>query len=623
MPSTEHVVLLPPSSLGELDWTQLQQHGQAKVSADGQQVFLTPQASAIHLQHSHGAVASPTTVQLPWPALLARVDLTATAGWSALLDSCQGSASSTGVPTPLVNEHSPWMSSWLSQPGVHVRAQVHANPEGAPELQALGQVIPTISALLNSATIDSKDATPPTHRLARLMTDPKAWVQLSATDYYMYVDSWALPDTSAATVPMDWVRRMNQSHPWLGSSGHETSFDHTLHWTLSLTTAPSQPLTWAIWSWSTLPAEGLQISICDIQKNPDRSHCDQLTLLTSTTHANTATYQGLAVQPSPNGPMAKALRFADVLPPITMMSHVTMEPPSSLHPHMVTSFLASPALGQANLEDRPCQPKLLYHIAPTLFADPYQLADQTPMFGPFRHYGPIELEKPVDLVPAWGSVVMLDARLPALTYPTTTTKARSNQPPVDNDGFVQLGWVDLPLHTRYKLPSFNTSATAMDLQVYSLVRRPMVFVQCYSAENAESRYPLGLQSVLQPSTKTTTALLNSPSNTTLSFVPPYKLLPGSLKHRTSPHSGQTTVTYSLTSVYANQPLHPSLTNWEGLWVNIPLGNFLHAEPVFLATHLMVLTTCLVVVGCLAWALLQVCQGLYELFDPPAELMLPN
>ncbi|KAJ1980091.1 hypothetical protein H4R35_001265 [Dimargaris xerosporica] len=481
MPSTEHVVFVPIPATGELDWAQLKQRGQVKLSADGQQVLLAPRTSAIHLQHSHGTVGDSADVQLPWPSLLAQVDLTATAGWSALLDSCQGGSNPVDRPRPVVDGSSSWVSRWLSQPGVHVRIQMHASPAATLEHTALVQAIPTVSALLNSATPDGNDGAPQSDRLARLVADPKAWVQLSPTDYYLYVDSWAVPGTPANTMPMDWLARMSQRRPWFDRSNHVVSFDHTLYWTLSLSAASSQTMAWAAWSWSTLPADGLQVSLCDNQQDSDSTQCDDLTLMTSTTHANTATYQGLSIQRSTDGLRPKALHFADTLPPVSMTSQVTVDPPSSLHPHMVTSFLAASALEHTNLEDRTCQPKLLYHIAPVLFADPYQLADQTPVLGPFHHYGPIELEKPVDLVSAWGSVVTLDAPLLGLTK-STTAKARSNDAPAVNDGDVQVGRVDLPLHTRYKLPTFNTSTTAMGSQVYSFIRRPMAFVQCYDGK---------------------------------------------------------------------------------------------------------------------------------------------
>ncbi|KAJ1827355.1 protease B nonderepressible form [Coemansia sp. RSA 2599] len=118
--------------------------------------------------------------------------------------------------------------------------------------------------------------------------------------------------------------------------------------------------------------------------------------------------------------------------------HVTTTQPGGLMTESTKDFYSfHPSLHIAAMADHiprldsgSCRIDALVYLPSTYFFDPYQLRDLQGQLGSkHRHYGPVELERPAEVMPNWGSILHL-----------------SQHPHLQDLD------VTVPIHARYRLP---------------------------------------------------------------------------------------------------------------------------------------------------------------------------
>ncbi|KAJ2891110.1 hypothetical protein IWW38_003764 [Coemansia aciculifera] len=100
---------------------------------------------------------------------------------------------------------------------------------------------------------------------------------------------------------------------------------------------------------------------------------------------------------------------------------------SSFHPSLIVSAHAD---ANTPLNSNECHLDTIVMLPRTYFFDPYQLYEQRRQLGErYAHYGPVELERPAEVMPNWGSLLHLN-QLPHAAALNAT----------------------IPIHARYRLP---------------------------------------------------------------------------------------------------------------------------------------------------------------------------
>ncbi|KAJ1901917.1 hypothetical protein LPJ66_000426 [Kickxella alabastrina] len=143
---------------------------------------------------------------------------------------------------------------------------------------------------------------------------------------------------------------------------------------------------------------------------------------------------------------------------------------ASFHPSLRISAHAD--LTSAHLSSGTCRIELLVFLPPTYFFDPYQLQEVRGQLGMgYHHFGPVELEKPAESMPNWGSVLVVSQ------YPRLT----------------DLNAV-IPVHARYRLPPAHRLRTvgyngepSGNTHVDTTLLPAIAAIVCPAVETAEGR----------------------------------------------------------------------------------------------------------------------------------------
>ncbi|KAG0339838.1 protease B nonderepressible form [Podila humilis] len=125
-----------------------------------------------------------------------------------------------------------------------------------------------------------------------------------------------------------------------------------------------------------------------------------------------------------------------------------MLPPQTFHPHSITIIRSNPYI-QQKTED--CDLHVLQVLPAGIFVDPFQLDGLTPEIGTSTVFGETDLEKPVGVVPGWGSLVMVKVQPETSTAATSRWIESENVTTIENRGSYT-ATVDIPMHMRYQPP---------------------------------------------------------------------------------------------------------------------------------------------------------------------------
>lgn len=173
--------------------------------------------------------------------------------------------------------------------------------------------------------------------------------------------------------------------------------------------------------------------------------------------------------------------------PLSQSRHSTrIQPARTFHPQLITTIKLPEILEPKNHHHfvSTCSLNVLYTLPPSIFVDPYQLADLTPQSLAGTESGRIlgvwgeaDLEKPVDQVRGWGSLVLV--------------RAANGASLEGHNGTVS---VTLPAHARYQPPRGDG---AFEISVE--LQTPDVFWMCENSnERAETSTPPPISFLFPP-----------------------------------------------------------------------------------------------------------------------------
>ncbi|KAJ2747335.1 hypothetical protein GGI20_000586 [Coemansia sp. BCRC 34301] len=107
---------------------------------------------------------------------------------------------------------------------------------------------------------------------------------------------------------------------------------------------------------------------------------------------------------------------------------------SSFHPNLIVSAQAD---ANTPLISDQCHLDTIVILPRTYFFDPYQLYELRHQLGDYEYYGPIELERPAEVMPNWGSLLHLNQRPhTSVLNATIPIHARYRLPPVAHERLV-------------------------------------------------------------------------------------------------------------------------------------------------------------------------------------------
>ncbi|KAF5359299.1 hypothetical protein D9756_003563 [Leucocoprinus leucothites] len=137
----------------------------------------------------------------------------------------------------------------------------------------------------------------------------------------------------------------------------------------------------------------------------------------------------------------------------------TVHSSSSFHPTSQVTFTLRPH----NPVPERCKLHLLYKLSPSVFIDPYELAQRQASYT-FVKWGPTEIERPVHAVENQDTLALLTVVVP---------------PHDDGAGSFQFD-VDVPLHARYLAPISKDTTPLVDSGNYRHfpLERPQAFFAC-------------------------------------------------------------------------------------------------------------------------------------------------
>ncbi|KAG0298448.1 protease B nonderepressible form [Dissophora globulifera] len=163
----------------------------------------------------------------------------------------------------------------------------------------------------------------------------------------------------------------------------------------------------------------------------------------------------------------------------------TMSPAQTFHPHSITTIHSNPYIAETTGE---CDLYVLQVLPPGIFVDPFQLEGLAPEIGESTVFGETDLEKPVGVVPGWGSLVLVKVQ-PEESVKTSRWIAgnATTETTADSQGSGKpspyISTVDVPMHMRYQPPvSEQDPATHVDVAI----PWPIVAWTCPASGNEES-----------------------------------------------------------------------------------------------------------------------------------------
>ncbi|KAF9379067.1 protease B nonderepressible form [Podila verticillata] len=125
----------------------------------------------------------------------------------------------------------------------------------------------------------------------------------------------------------------------------------------------------------------------------------------------------------------------------------TMSPPQTFHPHSITTIRSNPYI-QKTTEG--CDLHVLQVLPAGIFVDTFQLESLAPEIGASTVFGETDLEKPVGVVPGWGSLVMVKVQ-PEESVKTSRW-IESENATTSEKTTTYTSTVDIPMHMRYQPP---------------------------------------------------------------------------------------------------------------------------------------------------------------------------
>lgn len=139
----------------------------------------------------------------------------------------------------------------------------------------------------------------------------------------------------------------------------------------------------------------------------------------------------------------------------------SMSPPQTFHPHSITTIRSNPYI-QKSTEG--CDLHVLQVLPAGIFVDPFQLESLAPEIGVSTVFGETDLEKPVGVVPGWGSLVMVKVQ-PEESVKTSRWIESENATTSEKTA-TYTSTVDIPMHMRYQPPvAKENSATHAQVAV--------------------------------------------------------------------------------------------------------------------------------------------------------------
>ncbi|KAF9113887.1 protease B nonderepressible form [Mortierella sp. AM989] len=135
-----------------------------------------------------------------------------------------------------------------------------------------------------------------------------------------------------------------------------------------------------------------------------------------------------------------------------------MRPAQTFHPHSITAIRSNPYIAATTSD---CDLYVLQVLPPDIFVDPFQLDGLAQEIGESIVFGETDLEKPVGVVPGWGSLVMVKVQPEDSTKTSrwitrdeagagsASNKEEISQAPKP-PSFTSI--VDIPMHMRYQPP---------------------------------------------------------------------------------------------------------------------------------------------------------------------------
>ncbi|KAJ1930314.1 hypothetical protein IWQ60_000426 [Tieghemiomyces parasiticus] len=563
-----HIYLIP-----NVDRTSLRDSG-----GDSDNVYLGGVSDATLLQTERQYLNSAVSPALTaWPLALRSVQATVTDGWRTLL----------GLATPADANVAPdrraaWLNAWLAPEGLHLRIEVE--PAIRRPIQGLGARQPPESVLryvadnlltsdlvpsTDESSEDDADITALKRRLSRALADPRVWVPAADNEFYLYLDSHGTPDLTAR---WDSDQRYQTDPPAFSQvfrreAGSKVAGTALQQYTRHIRNLDQGRFVQTTRSWSQVTADEVTERLC-LPSTRDLG-CADVTLLTSYAETGHIYYRGLELLRTPETTKDRIITFSEPLLAGYDTYRLAITPERSLHPHIVLTFLAE------DIPDPsvPARMAIAQHLPTLLFADPYQLAEHAPAIGPFHHYGPTELELPMDRMVNWGSLLVNLPTLPSMG---------------------QAGWspdptVNVPLHTRYKLsePMVN------DPQVWLPMAPPLVF-QYRACRDADCpSYPDSVADVLVPDLRIIPGIPDPVNATLTPLVPETFVGPdaASLVNAPRPVARAGLINRG----WLATPLTPAeAAALVSPYLPIPIAAGDHAYGVYLATQVLILGTFLYV-----------------------------
>ncbi|KAF9297820.1 protease B nonderepressible form [Mortierella antarctica] len=126
----------------------------------------------------------------------------------------------------------------------------------------------------------------------------------------------------------------------------------------------------------------------------------------------------------------------------------TMSPPQTFHPHSITTIRSNPYIQKTTAG---CDLHVLQVLPAGIFVDPFQLESLAPEIGESTVFGETDLEKPVGVVPGWGSLVLVKVQ-PEESAKTSRWIPSEENATTNEKTATYTSTVDIPMHMRYQPP---------------------------------------------------------------------------------------------------------------------------------------------------------------------------
>ncbi|KAG0237773.1 PIG-X [Mortierella sp. GBAus27b] len=142
-----------------------------------------------------------------------------------------------------------------------------------------------------------------------------------------------------------------------------------------------------------------------------------------------------------------------------------MSPSQTFHPHSITTIKSNPYIAETTAD---CDLHVLQVLPAGIFVDPFQLQNLAPEIGEALVFGETDLEKPVGVVPGWGSLVMIkvpseDSGMTSRWIAGNSTEASAGSADTKSS---YTSTIDIPMHMRYQPPvPVEDPATHIDVAI--------------------------------------------------------------------------------------------------------------------------------------------------------------